>query len=142
MKKYSYLLPYIIFLIALFSSLASLYFSEILHFTPCMLCWYQRIAMYPIVPMTVVGILLRDKHLPLYILPLATFGWLIGLYQNLLYYKVIAEPIIPCQNGISCTTKFVQMFGFIDIPLGSFIAFTFILICTIILLKLKHNFHE
>lgn len=139
MKKLLFYLPYVILLIALGGTLASLYFSEILHLVPCTLCWYQRIAMYPLVPVAVVGILLKDKNLPLYVLPLAGIGWIIALYHNLLYYKVIPEPIIPCQAGVSCTQKLVQIFGFIDIPLGSFITFTFILICSIMLLKSRRK---
>jgi disulfide bond formation protein DsbB len=136
MKKYlPVYLPYVILLTALGGMLGSLYFSEILHLPPCTLCWYQRIAMYPIVVISAVGILLKDKKLPLYILPLAGIGWLVALYHNLLYYHIIPEPIIPCQAGVSCTQKLIQIFGFIDIPLGSFITFTFIIICSIILLK-------
>lgn len=137
MKKYFVYLPYVILLTALGGMLGSLYFSLILQYPPCDLCWYQRIAMYPIVAISAVGILLRDKNLPLYILPLALSGWLIALYHNLLYYGVIAEPIVPCQSGIPCTAKLVQIFGFIDIPLGSFFTFTFIIICCIILLKIN-----
>ncbi len=139
MKKLLIYLPYAILLLALVGLLGSLYFSEIVHLVPCTLCWYQRIAMYPIVPIAVVGILLKDKNLPLYVLPLAVSGWIIALYHNLLYYKIIPEPIIPCQAGVSCTQKLVQIFGFIDIPLGSFITFTFILICSIMLLKLHRK---
>jgi disulfide bond formation protein DsbB len=134
-KKYIQYLPYVILLTALGGVLGSLYFSEILHLPPCNLCWYQRIALYPIVAIAAVGILLKDKNLPFYILPLAVGGWLIALYHNLLYYRFIAEPIIPCQAGVPCTARLVQMFGFIDIPLGSFLTFTFIIICTIIYKK-------
>lgn len=134
MKKYIHYLPYVILITALGGTLGSLYFSELLHFPPCDLCWWQRIFMYPLVPIAVVGILLKDKHLPLYILPIAAIGWLISLYHNLLYYNVIPHPIVPCRSGVSCTDQIVQMLGFIDIPLGAFLTFTFIVICTIIYL--------
>lgn len=137
MKKYLVYLPYVILLTALGGMLGSLYFSEILHFAPCDLCWWQRLFMYPIVAIAAVGILLKDKNLPLYVLPLAVSGWLISIYHNLLYYNIIAEPIVPCRSGVSCTQKLIQIFGFIDIPLASFITFTFILVCSIILLKLN-----
>jgi disulfide bond formation protein DsbB len=95
--------------------------------------------MYPLIPITAIGILRKDKYLPLYILPLSIAGWIIALYHNLLYYHIIPEIIAPCQTGVSCTTQLLQIFGFIDIPLGSLIAFTIINICTIIYLKHKDN---
>lgn len=135
MKHYLKFFPYVILLISLVSVLVSLFFSEIMKLPPCILCWYQRIAMYPIVAITAVGILLKDRNLPLYILPLGIIGWGIALYHNFLYYHIIPESIAPCQQGVSCTTQFFKIFGFMDIPLGSFIAFTLLCICTIIYLK-------
>lgn len=137
--KYIFWIPYITLILAIVSTLGSLYFSEIMHLVPCVLCWYQRIAMYPLVIICAVGILLKDKKLPLYILPLSLIGWGVSLYHNLLYYNILPESIAPCQAGISCTTRFVHIFGFIDIPLGSFIAFTLINICMIIYFKLTKS---
>jgi len=133
--KYNSYIPYITLVLALVSTLASLFFSEILHLIPCVLCWYQRICMYPLVAICTVGVLLKDKNLPIYVLPLSIAGWLIALYHNLLYYHFLPESIAPCTAGVSCTNRFFQIFGFIDIPLGSFIAFTLINICMIIYFK-------
>jgi len=135
MKHSTRYLPYVIFAIALLSSILSLYFSEIMKLTPCILCWYQRVFMYPLAIIAAVGIFKKDKNFLLYVLPLAGIGWLISIYHNLLYYGIIPEAIAPCTVGVSCTQKLLQIFGFIDIPLGSFLAFTFILLCTIIYLK-------
>ncbi|SRR6266403_856980 len=135
MKQYIKQLPYVILILALFSTLASLYFSEIMKLAPCVLCWYQRICMYPLVVITTVGILKKDKVFPFYVLPLGMIGWIIALYHNLLYYHILPESIAPCQAGISCTSRQLELFGFFTIPLGSFIAFTLIIICTIIYLK-------
>lgn len=63
-------IPYIAWLTAVVSMLGSLYFSEVRGFPPCILCWYQRIAMYPLVAIIAAGIILKDKKLPYYILPL------------------------------------------------------------------------
>jgi len=134
-KKYLKHFPYIIFCLALFGTLGSLFASEIMKLPPCVLCWYQRIALYPIVTIAAVGIILKDKNLPLYILPLSIIGWLISLYHNLLYFGVIPEAIAPCVNGVPCTQRLIQIFGFIDIPLASFITFTLINVCTIIYFK-------
>lgn len=104
----------------------SLFFSEIMKLPPCVLCWYQRIAMYPLVVILTVGILSRDHRVRWYVLPLSLIGLLIALYHNLLYYNIISEAIVPCTAGISCTTRQIEWFGFITIPLLSLTAFTVI----------------
>jgi disulfide bond formation protein DsbB len=123
---------YIALVQAIVAMLGSLYFSEIRHFPPCVLCWYQRICMYPLVVIIFVGILRMDKKNYLYVLPLSIIGWCISLYHNLLYYKILPEALAPCRAGISCTTKFFAWFGFITIPLLSFIAFTVIITCMLL----------
>jgi len=133
-------LLYLAFTQSLVATLGSLYFSEIKHWTPCSLCWYQRIAMYPLVFILAVAILRRDKLAHLYVLPLSIVGWLISLYHNLLYYGVIPASIAPCTDGVSCTTRFFTWFGFITIPFLSFVAFTVINSC--LLLYSKFNSKE
>lgn len=128
---------YIAFVIALFSMTGSLFFSEVLKFPPCILCWYQRIAMYPLVPILAVGILKKDRLLPYYVLPLSLIGGAISFYHNLLYYNFIPEAQAPCALGISCTTKFVEWFGFITIPFLSFIGFAIITASMYIYLRKK-----
>lgn len=108
--------------------IGSLYFSNVLLLPPCVLCWYQRIAMYPLVWILAVGIFRKDRLVWVYALPLAFIGWVIGIYHNLLYYKIIPESLAPCIQGVSCTTKQLEWFGFLTIPLMSLIAFTAIVI--------------
>ena len=86
---------YSAFLQAWVASLGSLYFSEIAKFPPCVLCWYQRICLYPLVAILTVGILRGDKKVYLYVLPLSISGLIIAIYHNLLYYKIIPESIKP-----------------------------------------------
>lgn len=111
--------------------LGSLFFSEILGFPPCILCWYQRIAMYPLVLLFGIAILRNDKKIYIYALPLAAIGFIIALYHNLLYYGILPESIAPCQAGVSCTTKFIEFFGFITIPFLSLVSFVVVLTCLI-----------
>lgn len=125
-------LPYIAWTQALVATFGSLYFSEVMRLPPCVLCWYQRILMYPIVLIAAVGIIRRDKALATYVLPLSITGWLISLYHNLLYYKILPESITPCQLGVSCTTRQIEWLGFITIPLLSLVAFTVINVCFIL----------
>lgn len=119
---------YIAFAQALFASLGSLLFSEILHFPPCTLCWYQRAFMYPLVIILAVAISKKDPNVLAYATPFAIIGWLIAAYHVLLYYGIIPQSLAPCSQGVSCTTKFIEYFGFITIPFLSLTAFTVILL--------------
>lgn len=134
-KKYTDYLPYIAWTTALVAMLGSLYFSNVLNFPPCVLCWYQRIFMYPLVFIILVGILRKDKNIAYYVLPLSIAGMLISIYHNLLYYKILPESISPCMTGVSCTTKFIEYFGFITIPLLSLAALTIVTVSMILYAK-------
>lgn len=128
---------------AFLAMIGSLYFSEIQHLPPCLLCWYQRIVMYPLVVILAVGILRNDKkNLPYYVLPLSIIGWCIALYQVLLQAKILPDSIAPCTTGVSCTTVYGLWLGFITIPMLSLAAFTLINVCMIIMLKYKRNIIE
>lgn len=133
----SFLVRYIAFAQALLATLGSLYFSEIAGFPPCVLCWYQRICMYPIAAILAIGIARKDKNVPYYVLPFSIVGIVISIYHNLLYYKLIPESIQPCITGVSCTTKFIEWFGFVTIPFLSLVAFAIITVCMVISLKKK-----
>lgn len=115
--------------VAVLGTAGSLYFSQIAGFPPCVLCWYQRIALYPLIPIITVGYLLKDKNLPYYVLPLSLTGLLISIYHNLLYWKIIPESLAPCVQGISCTTKYISWFGFVTIPFLALLAFIFVSAC-------------
>ena len=120
---------YIAFVQALIATLGSLFFSEILHFPPCILCWYQRICIYPLVLILAVCIMKKDKNAPYFVLPLSLIGLGISIYQNLLIYKVIPESLAPCTIGVSCTTKYIAYFGFVTIPFLSMLAFLVVTLC-------------
>jgi disulfide bond formation protein DsbB len=121
----NYLL-YLAWFIALVSMVGSLFFSEVMELPPCVLCWYQRIAMYPLVLIIGIGIISRDSRVKSYALPLCLSGLAIAIYHNLLYYGLLADSIIPCKEGISCTSKQIEWLGFITIPLMALTAFILI----------------
>ena len=130
------MLPYAVWIVALVATAGSLFFSEVMELPPCVLCWYQRIAMYPLILIVGAGIIMRDRRLKYYALPLSLGGLLISIYHNLLYYGVIPESIAPCVQGISCTSRQIEWFGFITIPLMSLTAFVAVSIC-LLLYRLK-----
>ena len=132
MKRYIKYIPYFIFVVSLLATLISLYFSEVMKLVPCVLCWYQRICMYPLILISAVAILKKDKAIADYVLPLSVAGLFIAIYHNLLYYKILPESVAPCAQGISCTTKQIEWFGFITIPLLSMLTFALITLCMVI----------
>ena len=110
----------------------SLYFSVIKQYEPCVLCWYQRIFMFPLVLILVVGILRKDRGVYLYILPLSVSGMIVALYQVLLQLGVLPESATPCAIGVSCLTKYTNYFGFLSIPMMSLLSFSFLTVCFLI----------
>lgn len=132
-------LLHIAWVISLAAVLGSLYFSEVLKLAPCVLCWYQRILMYPLVIIIPIGIVSMDKKVYKYVLPLTILGMTVAFYHYLLYVGIIPESLAPCSNGVSCTQKLIEWFGFINIPLLSFLSFTFMTLLMIIHIKNTKN---
>jgi len=106
-----------------------------MEFAPCVLCWYQRICLFPLVIILAAGLFPIDKSVVKYALPLAVAGWLTALYHNLLYSGIIPESIQPCSRGVSCTEKYIDLFGFLTIPMLSLLAFSTVIILLLIFNK-------
>ena len=119
LRKPNEILAYTAWIIALGATVGSLFFSEVMQLPPCVLCWYQRIAMYPVVVIIGIGIVTRDNRMRIYALPLALAGLAVSVYHNLLYYGILPESIAPCTEGISCTSRQIEWLGFITIPAPS-----------------------
>ena len=132
MKNIRSFILYFAWLQALIATAGSLYLSVVLKLTPCNLCWYQRILMYPLVLILAVGILTRDRRLPLYALPLSLLGLAVSAYHNLLYYHLLSESTTVCVSGTSCTLPLITFFGFLSVPLLSLIAFIVITSCLLL----------
>jgi disulfide bond formation protein DsbB len=113
------------FAVALTAMLGSLYFSEIARFIPCTLCWYQRILMYPLTIIILVGIIERDEFLPKYVMPLSIVGMGASSYHYLLQLGVFGHSS-GCTIGVPCNSRYVNYFGFITIPFMALTAFTLI----------------
>ena len=125
---------FICWFIASVSTLGSLFFSEIMEFAPCALCWYQRIFMFPLVLILLVGLFPFDKSIIKYALPLASAGWGFAFYHFLLYSGFIPESIQPCSQGVSCSETYLDLFGFLTIPILSLLSFS-ILVALLFILK-------
>ncbi len=119
---------YIALLAAWIAMCGSLYFSEVRGYVPCVLCWYQRILMYPLAGVIAIGLLRRDPHLPYYVLPFSLLGMGVSTYHYLLEKTDLFVGSSFCAQGVSCTTQWINWFGFATIP---FLALTAFLIITV-----------
>jgi disulfide bond formation protein DsbB len=120
-----------LWLVSLVATLGSLFFSEVMRLPPCVLCWYQRIAMYPLIVLTTVALWRRDDGVGPYAWPLVAIGLAISIYHNLLYYHLIPESITPCAQGVSCTERQIEWLGFITIPLLALASFAAAAACLV-----------
>ncbi len=101
--------------VALVASGGSLYYSEGAGFVPCLLCWYQRIAMYPLVLVLGAGALFADRHVIRYGLPLTVVGLLIALYHVGIQFQPALDAGV-CTAGVPCSARYIAIFGFVSIP--------------------------
>jgi disulfide bond formation protein DsbB len=113
-------------LVAAASTLGALFLGEVMGYTPCVLCWYQRIAMFPLVLVLAAGLFPFDPRVVRYALPLAVAGWLLAAFHLALVAGWIPESIGPCRQGVPCSDVQITWFGFVTIPLLSVIAFSLI----------------
>ena len=134
-KNSNWNILFLCWLVASVSAMGSLFFSYVMEFAPCVLCWYQRIFLFPLVIILVVGLFPFDKSIVKYALPLAISGWLTAAYHNLLYAGIIPESIQPCSQGVSCTEEYIKLFGFLSIPMLSLLSFTTIITLLFILYR-------
>ena len=130
----NWILLFLCWLLVSVSATVSLFFSSVLNYQPCVLCWYQRICLFPLILIFAAGLFPAfDKSVIRYALPLTIAGGLTALYHTLLYAGIIPENIQPCSQGVSCTERYIELFGFISIPMMSFFAFTTLAILLTIL---------
>ncbi len=121
------------FVVAAVATAGSLFFSEIAHFVPCELCWYQRICMYPLSITALFGAMLNDHRIARYLLPFPVFGAGISTYHLLIENGVIKQTqtcLLSAPGG--CATKWTNEFGYMTIPTlaltGFALAFAFLLL--------------
>jgi len=105
------------------ATLGSLFFSEVMELSPCSLCWYQRVFLFPLALVLFMGLFPFDPKVVRYALPLSAAGTLVALYHALLQAGIIPESAAPCTQGVSCAEVDLLVFGFASIPMLSFFAF-------------------
>jgi disulfide bond formation protein DsbB len=113
--------------VALLATTGSLYFSEIAGFVPCTLCWYQRIAMYPLVVILAVGAARRDRSAAVYASAVAAIGALVAAYHVALEWFPALDTGA-CDAVTPCTLVWFRMLGFISLPTLALTAFVLIIV--------------
>lgn len=104
------------FLVALVATAGSLFFSEIEHFVPCKLCWFQRIAMYPLVLLALPAFF-GDRLAARWFLPLPVVGLGVSVW-HILVERGVVEDTQSCRISApgGCATKWIEELGYITIP--------------------------
>jgi disulfide bond formation protein DsbB len=113
--------------ISLAATLSALFIGEVMGQTPCVLCWYQRIFMFPLAILLTIASFRSDGGIWRYTLPLAALGWAVAAYHVLVYFEAIPQPITPCSAEFSCSGDAMVLFGSIPIPILSLLSFSAIL---------------
>ena len=130
----AWLFVFIAWLVASVSTLSALFLGEVMGYTPCVLCWYQRICMFPLVLILAAGLFPFDRRVVRYALPLALAGWLLAVFHWAVASGLVPESATPCNQGVPCSVELISWFGFLTLPLLSVLAFSTI----IALLLLTH----
>src|SRR4051794_4897515 len=119
------------FLVAGTATAGSLYFSEVANFVPCTLCWYQRIAMYPLAPIMLVAAIRRDRGVRWYAGPLAAAGALISTYHYLVERFPSLEGSGVCAVSTPCTVPWFTELGFVTLAFMALCGFVAILVLVV-----------
>ncbi len=104
--------------------LGSLYFSEVVNYLPCRLCWFQRSMMYPLAIILVIATIRKrmSASLRAVIVVMATIGALISTYHWLEERFPDLDSGI-CTVGIPCSFVWFEYLGFVTLPFMAFTGF-------------------
>ena len=114
------------------SMLGSLYFSEVADYIPCRLCWFQRIAMYPIAVVALVAVLRHDRGARWYAVPMAAVGIGISTWHYLIEWNPTWEGTSCGLFGPACSVPWFRTFGFVSLALMALCAFAFIIVVNVV----------
>lgn len=119
------------FLIAAVATAGSLYYSEVADFIPCRLCWFQRIAMYPLAVILLVAAIRRDWEVWRYAVPIAAIGASVSIYHYLIEWQPDLEVGDACSaTGVSCSTIWYRELGFVTLAFSALCGFVAVTVLT------------
>lgn len=114
--------------------LASLFYSQVAGFLPCILCWWQRAFLFPQAIIFGVALWKKDKNILDYSLALSITGAVLALYHT--YIQFGGSPLVPCfANAVSCASRFFLKFGYVTIPTMSLTLFSMLIVLSLIARK-------
>lgn len=111
--------------VAVAATLGSLYFSDVADFVPCKLCWYQRIAMYPLAALLVMAAIRRDRAMLRYVRVIASIGLVVSAYH--VWIQWFPEQSNFCEFDNPCSARWVEAFDRITIPQMAGLSFALII---------------
>lgn len=119
------------FLVAAGSTLASIFYSNIAGFTPCTLCWWQRVFLYPLVIIFGLALWKKKTDVGLYAMALSGMGGLIAVYHS--YLQFGGSPLVPCDAAsVSCSLRYFNEFGYVNIPTMALTAFLLVFLLFVV----------
>jgi disulfide bond formation protein DsbB len=124
--KRSWGLLLIAWVVAVAATASALFIGEVMGMTPCLLCWYQRICMFPLAIVLGIACYNEDRRGAIYALPLAMGGIALAGYHTLLVAGLIPKAWIPCTAGVSCADQKLEILSGVQIPWLSLAAFLLI----------------
>jgi disulfide bond formation protein DsbB len=122
-------------IVAIVTTLGSLYYSEHAGFVPCELCWYQRIVMYPLVIVLGVAVLRRDTRVWMTALVFVVIGAPLSLYHWLVERVPAFAESSSCSVTVPCTAPWFEKLGFVTLAwmaMSSFLLIGVLMVCTIV----------
>ncbi|WP_243387516.1 disulfide oxidoreductase [Bacillus kexueae] len=122
---------------SLISTLGSLFFSEVMKFIPCELCWYQRIFMYPLVIILGIATVKKDASIALYSAVLSAIGGSISIYHYAIQKVSFFQSTAPACGQVPCTGEYINLFGFATIPFLALVGFSIIFITSMMIIRNK-----
>lgn len=126
--------PWAIAAVSTGTMLGSLYFSEVAGFVPCELCWYQRIAVYPVAIMSWVALVRRERVLAPYVIALSLAGLCVSVYHYLLEWFPELKSSV-CSVDVPCTTVWFRELGFVTLAFMAGSAFVFLITVSLVMMK-------
>jgi disulfide bond formation protein DsbB len=131
----SWTLLVLAWLVATAATLGALFLGEVMGMTPCVLCWYQRIFMFPISIVLAIACFTDDRRGAIYALALALGGLAVAAYHTLLVADLIPKAWVPCSAGVSCADQKLDILNGVQIPWLSLAAFIALAILLIVYLR-------
>lgn len=133
----SWTLLLLAWVVAVVATASALFLGEVMGMTPCVLCWWQRIAMFPLAVILGIACYGEDRRGAVYALPLALAGVLLAGYHTLLVAGLVSAAWIPCGTGVSCAKQSLAVFNGLQLPWLSLAAFVLIAVLLIVSLRKK-----